>query len=378
MSKPTLTKSKILNILLKHTTMYLLIIVVLVMGGSAQGGEENEKNTWDNIVQEAHDYDPAYAISDGDVSRDKAISLYRKAIREHSDNLSNIKLKHRIAQLYAFYGDPRKNVWPNGYLAAKEFRELIEQYPITELDCLQSHIGLGGINVMRGSMKEAVKYYRKVLDFNPEDNSELIENFSREKMAEYSKVVESARLTSVNTIAYASIRLSPQYFFDQMKYIIDKYPETDVARKAQEHCDRKAEQMANLEYILEDSIKELALSPTNNQSKATLNKNSYRDLQINSSKIASDGTLAREKQHHLSTTEKPERLFANNNISNKFNTKTEETFIEKSSHIVSLPKTSYKMLYLMIGTFFLILVAVSVFKYRTQINKVLFRKEGEI
>ena len=376
-----LVKTRIFEIVLRYMKVFPLI-AVLILAGTIKGAGSNENVAWDHIVQEAHDYDPAFATSDKAVSREKAIFLYRKAITEYPNNPSNIKLKHRIAQLYAFYSDPRKNIWPNRYLAAKEFKELITQYPITELDCLQSHIGLAGITIAQGNMKEAVQYYRKVLDFSPEGNPELVANFGKEKLNEYSKTVESVRLISVDNIAYASIKVSPQYFFYQMKYIIDKYPDTLFSQKAQEHRDSKAEQMTNLKYVLEDNIKTLALLPeikhSGAKSDATIINGNANIQKI--SPANNFGTISdKQKKCQFDTMKKPEEsLRAADNMSTVLNAKiSQKSLIEQTSDAAFPKMLIAKTLYIAAVIIFLILVIYS-FKYRSQLTNKLIGKEKEL
>ena len=235
--------------------MVMLMIFAIKLSAS-YGYSDISQAKWSSFYHKARNHDPAYTDSQDTPSREVAIQFYRKAMLADPDNPLNIDLKHRIAQLLAFYGDPNKKIWPKINLAEREFKDIIRKYPINKIQCLKSHIGIGGILVVKAKFNQAVQYYRKVLDFDPNKYEKILEQMTQEQCNQYKLTVNSVRLTSVDTIAYASIRISPKYFFEQMKYIIETYPGTEIAEKAQKNSDRKAKQLANLEFVLRDAIEQ--------------------------------------------------------------------------------------------------------------------------
>lgn len=219
------------------------------------GKSRADQSYWSELVQRARSYDPAYTQSVESVDRNKAISLYGQAIMEESDNPENIKIKHRIAQLYTCYSNPDEGIYPNLIAGATIFEDIVNHYPIKQIDCLQSHIGLGCAYLIQGNPLQANFYYKRVLNFNPEEHPEIKEDIGEEKFEKYLNEVASARLTSVDTIANASARIGPQYFFEQMSYIIDKYPNTSLAKKAKGYIEKTAnQQFSNLDKIIQEVI----------------------------------------------------------------------------------------------------------------------------
>ena len=231
--------------------MSLLIQVFLI------GVIRANQLTWRELVNEAKNYDPVYTQSAESADRNKAISLYGQAITKEPSNPENIKVKHRIAQLYACYSDPDRGIHPNLFAGMTIFNDIINHYPITQIDCLQSHIGLGCAYLIQGNPDQANFYYKRVLDFEPENYLTTKKNLSEQEFEGYLEKVTSVRLTSVDTIAKASYRIGPEYFFDQMNYIVNKYPNTPLAERAIEHTQKAAKYLSNIDNIINKSIEDL-------------------------------------------------------------------------------------------------------------------------
>lgn len=308
-----------------------ILIVALLIQIFFVGKSRADQSYWNELIQKARNYDPKYAQSVEDVDRDEAISLYGQAIMEEPDNPENIKIKHRLAQLYACYSDPDRGIYPNLIAGAAIFKDIVNHYPIKQIDCLQSHIGLGCAYLIQGNPSQANFYYKRVLDFNPEEYPTIKEDLGEEKFEEYLKEVASVRLTSVDTIAKASGKIGPQYFFEQMNYIIDKYPDSPLAERAVEYREKAAKYLSNIDNIIKELIEDLALLDTPPNVHST--ERSQSNLGVNS-EIVSIASPERDKRS-------PDRKASKNNIKADENTTTIAK-IEAPANVLAVDSSDQK------------------------------------
>jgi tetratricopeptide (TPR) repeat protein len=240
----------------KKGVKYSLIAIFLIFGLFSEKAKGTQYS-WEEYVQEGRKYDPAHAQSERDVDRDKAIFLYGQAVVAEPGNSQNIKIKHRIAQLYTCYSDPSKGVYPNLIAGKTIFKDIVYNYPIHKVDALQANIGLGCAFLIQNKPSQANFYFKRVLEFNPDENPQIKEEMGEKNYNNYLKNIESVRLTSVDTIAKASARLGPQNFFEEMDSIIATHPDSPVARKAQEYKERASKYLTDIDDIIQDSILDL-------------------------------------------------------------------------------------------------------------------------
>lgn len=93
------------------------------------------------LVEEARKFDPMFCLED-QRDRDKAVLLYQQAIDAQPGAKINAMLANRVAQLYAFYADRKKNVTPVRSNARKWWKRCLESTNPRQLLWAQAQMGL--------------------------------------------------------------------------------------------------------------------------------------------------------------------------------------------------------------------------------------------
>lgn len=93
------------------------------------------------LVQEGRQFDPEFA--NGEMwDRDRAVALYADAIKAQPGAKLNAQLANRIAQIYAFNGNPAKGVKPNYAKAAEWWQRCLELTDRSQILWGQAQMGL--------------------------------------------------------------------------------------------------------------------------------------------------------------------------------------------------------------------------------------------
>ncbi len=90
---------------------------ILCLGANTSGQAPQDRE-FVAAMREARRFDPMYGKSH-EINREKAVAMYNKALRLRSQHPRNIEIEHRIAQLYAFYGNPKTGE-PSPYVTLRE------------------------------------------------------------------------------------------------------------------------------------------------------------------------------------------------------------------------------------------------------------------
>ncbi len=217
----------------------LVVILVgsclLLAGGATSAPTRDE--SFRAKIQEARMYDPLFCKEDSR-DRTKAISLYREALALRPGDVRNIEVEHRIAQLYAFYSNPKTGERAMPAEAAEVFGHIVQTYPPNQLSSLRSCIGLGSCAVMAKNPQDALGCYRAALEFDPDKIEAVTEGdapASPDAREWAKRNAREAHLVAVDALSYVARRISPEEQERQLAEIAEQYKGTDVAMKAGQH-----------------------------------------------------------------------------------------------------------------------------------------------
>lgn len=123
-----------------------------------------------DLVAEARTYDPLYCTT-GKPDRDRAALLYEQAIAAQPGAAVNAPLANRIAQMYAYYGDPQAGIQPVPEKAVEWWRRCAELTSADQVLWGQAYVGLASTGVVGRDYRATLDACRTVLEMGADQMS---------------------------------------------------------------------------------------------------------------------------------------------------------------------------------------------------------------
>lgn len=237
-------------------TVVAIIMTLSVLGGVARAEEDvkeeliigpddeiyGSKEAAD-LVTEARKFDPMFCSGEL-ADRDKAVSLYAKAIAAQPGAKLNAPIANRIAQMYAFYADKEKKVVPDRSIASQWWKRCIEFTSPSQLLWAQAQMGLASMAVCGGDCFSAVPYYNKILDMDisqvelpdwkawPDENTEHGRLVLEQEQTRLRESVEGIQNRAAEKQFYVLSRISKPAALDALDKMASRYKGTPIGDKA--------------------------------------------------------------------------------------------------------------------------------------------------
>lgn len=153
------------------------LLLILSATGLAQSEKPQEKlivskdgdvyanETAKQLVEEARKHDPLYCRPD-QRDRDKAVLLYKQAMDAQPGAKCNAVIANRIAQLYAFYEDKEKKVFPIPSQAGQWWTRCLELTSPNQSLWAEAQMGLASMGAVKGNPRSAMDAYDKILNMD--------------------------------------------------------------------------------------------------------------------------------------------------------------------------------------------------------------------
>lgn len=196
-----------------------------------------------DLVAEARKFDPMFCPRE-QADRDKAATLYQKAIAAQPGAKLNAPLADRVAQLYAFYEDKEKKVSPNRSTANQWWNRCIDSTSPNQLLWAQAQMGLASMAVGGGDHLSAVQRYNKILNLDisqielpdwkvwPDANTERGKAAIEREQARLRESVEGIRFRAAEKQFYVLGHISKDVALDSLQSVAVRYKGTPTGERA--------------------------------------------------------------------------------------------------------------------------------------------------
>jgi tetratricopeptide (TPR) repeat protein len=187
-----------------------------------------------DLIQEAHQHDGMYNLGP-QVSPDRAISLYYRALRVDPNDRQKLHILSRLAQLH-MYSDR-----PDRHATAIELNErILKEFPTDELAVMRAMNSLAQNYGTLGQNMKALEWAKRMINHNADSNQtacsqpapgqgDTLEEYSSRKRAQQIRLYQEV---AVDKVAFFGNLVDPLVAQVELRRIVSKYPGTHLSEKA--------------------------------------------------------------------------------------------------------------------------------------------------
>lgn len=117
------------------------------------------------MVMQARGFDPRSA-GPANADRDKAVALYEKAMALQPGAKINALLANRIAELYGYYGNRQKGIYPDHAKALQWWTRCLEETNNKQILWAEAHMGIACMRVLAGKPRDSADDFRTILNLD--------------------------------------------------------------------------------------------------------------------------------------------------------------------------------------------------------------------
>ncbi|NQT53074.1 hypothetical protein HQ576_13535 [bacterium] len=186
------------------------------------------------MVMQARRFDPGRA-GPANADREKAVALYEQAMALQPGAPMNAALANRIAQLYGYYGNRRRGIWPDNAKALHWWTRCIALTNSKQILWGEAQMGLGCMRVITRKPRESAANFKAILNLDvagiewppwrtKPDTSTAIgrEQFDREMIRRRDRA-EELHVKAVEKIHYVLIRVDGAAAISMLLEIAKEY-----------------------------------------------------------------------------------------------------------------------------------------------------------
>jgi tetratricopeptide (TPR) repeat protein len=237
------------------SNLILKLLPVLLLATTTLNAEEPDKVA--ELIEQAHKHDNMYTLGP-EASQQKAIALYRLALSAEPDKKQRLHILYRMAQLNGSSYQKEKGEKPNFQEAIRLYKEIANSYPPDEPLVFKSMISIGDHYVSLWDFTSAIDWFKQALEYNISEMEQSLENLQKDEQKKEEVASLKQRINrirryqeiAVDQTAYATTRIHPQLHDPVLKSIVDKYPGSFIAEKAQQLIDQNPHKISELDIPL--------------------------------------------------------------------------------------------------------------------------------
>lgn len=239
--------------LVSNTILKLLPVLLLA---TAVLKAENP-DTVTELIEQAHKHDNMYTLGP-EASQQKAIGFYRIALAGEPDDEQRLHILYRMAQLNGSAYQREKGEKPNFHEAIRLYKQIVDSYTPDEPLVFKSMISIGDHYVSLWEFTSAIDWFKQALEYNISEMEKSLENLQEDEQKKKEAASLKQRVDrirryqkiAVDQAAYATTRIHPQLHDPVLKSIVDKYPGSFIAEKAQQLIDQNPHKIPELDIPL--------------------------------------------------------------------------------------------------------------------------------
>jgi len=156
-----------------------LLVVLLIAATAAEVSSAGEV---DDLTSQAHKYDSAYTLGP-QTSQQKALELYQSALAAGPSKEQRLDILFRMAQLYGANYQLDKGEKPDFHKAIEIYKQIVDLYPPEEPIVYQAAILISSHYTSLGEFDKALKWSKKVFEFDMTNMTEQIHALEHETKA---------------------------------------------------------------------------------------------------------------------------------------------------------------------------------------------------
>lgn len=229
----------------------ILYVLCLALGvyGSAGAAEVNIAGEMfgnaeaANTVAQARSFDPMFVPLEK-ADRDRAAELYEKTMALQPGARVNAVLANRVAQLYAYYRDPKRGIAPVPARAIHWWKRCSEEATPAQLLWGEAQMGVGCTCSVARNPNEAIAAFKAILDWDTEKlkppdwrapiraSAALTQRVLEKQVARVRSEAEQLQIAAVDMIRYIQIRVDGATTVSSLLEIARQHKGTPLGRHA--------------------------------------------------------------------------------------------------------------------------------------------------